>query len=366
MSLTAEGAVHSAKSAGTTPEFWLPWTFRRVLELPGPPLAIGAGAFALLLAVDAAWFNATGMWQGFRFEGIPIWLHPYGSVSLGYAVTLGFSVMALIYLVRGAERDVSQLGPALDLEPGSLADRRREVLSVPARSLRVGTVIALAMAVIDVSFGFVYMDLGRLGSASMAWLVTREVLCDLFVFRTFTWAIIVSLRLSRLARERVRIRLLDLSTLRPFTQNGVRLALFWLMLWAIWVPFLFLGPVEGDALLSMSAMLGAGSALSAIAVTLPTRGARRRLREAKAAQLADVRDAIEIDRGASLDPNHPDRTAAAARLQGLLAYEARVEGISESLFDAHSLRRMALYLLIPLASWVGGAMIERLMDALLD
>jgi hypothetical protein len=34
--------------------------------------------------------------------------------------------------------------------------------------------------------------------------------------------------------------------------------------------------------------------------------------------------------------------------------------------DAGSLRRLALYLLILLASWLGGAMIERLVGAVFD
>ncbi len=113
-------------------------------------------------------------------------------------------------------------------------------------------------------------------------------------------------------------------------------------------------------------LVGVGIALSALAIAIPTRGARRCLRETKAAQLADVRGTIERDRVAALDPNHPDRAAAAARLPGLLAYEVRVAAVPEWLLDAHSLRRVGLYLLIPLASWVGGAMIERFVDAVLD
>jgi len=58
--------------------------------------------------------------------------------------------------------------------------------------------------------------------------------------------------------------------------------------------------------------------------------------------------------------------AAAGRLPGLLAYEARIEGVAESLFDAQSTGRMVLYLLIPLGSWVGGALIEHVVDAVLD
>jgi hypothetical protein len=53
------------------------------------------------------------------------------------------------------------------------------------------------------------------------------------------------------------------------------------------------------------------------------------------------------------------------RLPGLLAWESRVESVPEWPIDAAALRRIALYLLIPLGSWVGGALVERLVDALL-
>ena len=143
MSLAASDEVDSSSRDGSMQDTWFPWTFRRILALPGPPLAIGASAALLSLLLSAAWYNASGVWQGYRFEGIPIWLHAYGSFDLAYAVFLGFAPVALIYLVRGAHQDLSQLGPALGLAPGSLAELQREVLSVPARSLRAGTALGL-------------------------------------------------------------------------------------------------------------------------------------------------------------------------------------------------------------------------------
>ena len=119
-------------------------------------------------------------------------------------------------------------------------------------------------------------------------------------------------------------------------------------------------------MLATTTLMGVGVVLSALAIAIPTLGVHRRLRETKAAELADVRRAIERDRTAALGPDHPDRAAATDRLPGLLAYEARIEAVPEWLLDSHSLQRLGLYLLIPVASWVGGAMIERLVDAALD
>jgi hypothetical protein len=226
--------------------------------------------------------------------------------------------------------------------------------------------LGLAIAAFDVWVIFAYANLEGVGSMSLVGVVAREILYDVLVFRVLMWAIIVALRLSRLARERVQVSLVDLEPLRPFSQNGVRLALFWLLLWAIWVPTLFMMPMERNVLLATVTLMGVGILLSAVAIAISTLGVHRRLRETKAAELANVRGAIERDRTAALSADHPDRAAAADRLPGLLAYEARVEAVPEWLLDSHSLRRLGLYLLIPVASWVGGAMIERLVDAALD
>jgi len=44
-----------------------------------------------------------------------------------------------------------------------------------------------------------------------------------------------------------------------------------------------------------------------------------------------------------------------AELPALLAYEARIDDVREWPFDTSNLLRFALFLLIPLASWLGGA-----------
>jgi hypothetical protein len=52
-------------------------------------------------------------------------------------------------------------------------------------------------------------------------------------------------------------------------------------------------------------------------------------------------------------------------MAALLAYEARIEAVREWPIDTATLRRFGLFLLIPMASWIGGALVERLVDAAL-
>ena len=58
--------------------------------------------------------------------------------------------------------------------------------------------------------------------------------------------------------------------------------------------------------------------------------------------------------------------AAARRLPGLLAFEARIAAAREWPFDAATLRRFGILLLLPVLSWLGGALVERGVDQILD
>jgi hypothetical protein len=65
-------------------------------------------------------------------------------------------------------------------------------------------------------------------------------------------------------------------------------------------------------------------------------------------------------------PLEERRTVADLCLPGLLAYEARVQGVREWPFDLPMLLRFGFYVLILLGSWVAAALIERALDLALD
>ena len=62
----------------------------------------------------------------------------------------------------------------------------------------------------------------------------------------------------------------------------------------------------------------------------------------------------------------PQHLAPPSRIEELLSWEARIEAVREWPIDARALRRLGLYLLIPLLSWSGGALVERGIENLLD
>jgi len=54
------------------------------------------------------------------------------------------------------------------------------------------------------------------------------------------------------------------------------------------------------------------------------------------------------------------------RLTDLLAYKTQIESTPEWSFDSSTLFRFGLYLLIPVGSMIGGALVERVVDMVLD
>ncbi len=73
VSVTAADGVTASESGRDDATRWLPWTFRRILALPGHPLALGAGATLLFLAIATVWLNTAGVWDGFDYQGRPFW-----------------------------------------------------------------------------------------------------------------------------------------------------------------------------------------------------------------------------------------------------------------------------------------------------
>ena len=58
-----------------------------------------------------------------------------------------------------------------------------------------------------------------------------------------------------------------------------------------------------------------------------------------------------------------DDDMALSKMGGLLALEARIQAAREWPIDFSTIGRLAFYLAIPLISWIGGALMERAVDA---
>jgi len=160
---------------------------------------------------------------------------------------------------------------------------------------------------------------------------------------------------SSLAARYAHVDLLDPKSLRLFTRRGLRMAFFWFGGSGI----ALLLAIDSTSREIVLAVITLTTALGVASLMRSTRGAHERLRTVKQTELARVRAAIRQRREGLLDGD------GATDLPALLAWEARIAAVSEWPFDASSLLRFGLLVLIPVGSWLGGALVERLVDSLL-
>jgi hypothetical protein len=264
--------------------------------------------------------------------------------------------------MRGSARDLEDLSLVLRCPEGGLDRLRAEIASLNRRGLWLGALIGFGFGL-----GMVLHPAGwaegmpEVGDPLVTWIVVRNtvmftlygrmVLADFAGARTFT----------RIGAEWTRVDLLDPGRLAPFARRGLRSVLLFVVPFSL-ASLLLLAPWA--TYLTVVAM-GIVVAVALCALLLPVLGVHRRIREIKGQELERLRLAIGGDRSA-LEGSPMATEAETVRLADLLAYRAYVESVSEWPFDAPALLRFALYLAIPLGSWLGGALVERLLGTALD
>jgi hypothetical protein len=166
-----------------------------------------------------------------------------------------------------------------------------------------------------------------------------------------------SARTSRLAARVVSVDLLDLSPLSPFVRQGLLTAL--LIVGAVSVSSLFL--LEPGQWPVVAIVVGLCLPLAMLGLWLPVRGVHRRIQEAKQAELEWTRARIRQSRDHLHDGSSdvsPDE------IGDLIVYLRFIEDVPEWPLQTSSIVQVALYLLIPVASWFGSLLIESMLDRL--
>lgn len=336
-----------------------PW-FQRLLEaVPGPPLAaalliaLGYAALHVLVFGVDRWLQAT---PGFRY--------PMAGWVGGPAV-LGGILWAAWFLVAGFSADLRALRPALPCPEDEFERLHARLTRYPLRGLVAASLAAPLVPALVVTARPDSQNVTRLldaGALPAAWGFVHLALCWAIILPGLYAGTLSVVRMWRMGRRRVRVDLVDLDALTAFGRYGLRLALVLNLGGGMLIALDVIDTGElslvGLALFAPAALLGVAALL------VPSWGLHRRIRQAKAAELARVRSALAGDRGA-LDGSPLRADADRLSTLDLVQWRDRVASLREWPFDAGVLRRFGLYLLIPVASWIAAALVERLVDRLL-
>jgi hypothetical protein len=345
-----------------------PLILRLYARLPIPPIGVGALITVLYLIAVFAYFAVVGgpeglTPQGESLEGKRFWEVPGWWTLIVNAVMIGFAPTVMARTLQSVERDVRDLAPALGSSPAVEAQIREVARLNPLILQLAGLGGAAGM------IAFTYLDPGLWSSPErppvtdpffiwflaqqvlLGWLWSRAMVADVATARTF----------AQLSQRIQHVDLLDLRPLAVFARRGVRSVLYW-MVGLAFLSLFWLGPHAGEMNASAFVLL---IALAGWNLLVLLGAARRRIREEKEVQLSRIRDAIRSDQRALLEGD-TEAPAAATRLPALLGMEARIVSVGELPFDANTALRFALYVTLGVGSWVGGALIERLLGAALD
>jgi hypothetical protein len=166
-----------------------------------------------------------------------------------------------------------------------------------------------------------------------------------------------SARLSRLSNHIETVDLMDLGAYQPLVRQGLTNAL------------LVIGTVSVGSLLLVDPRFGSvlvipwitSVVIAWIGLMLPLSGIRRKIKTVKRKERAWCVQALKTAR---------DDLKSGARggqsVAEIVAYQTTIDHIRNWPFDNPTLVRFALYLLIPLGSWLGGAFVERGLDLFLS
>lgn len=335
-----------------------PWSLRLIAALGLPVLAggalLGLALFALFLAYTAIFGDGPGRLAGVGFE--------WGWLAEAIQdLFLGFSVAVVAASVDGTRREIEALRPHLASPlPEDLAPA---VLRYPRWLLAVAGAAGVLSAVATLQSPSLGSE-GRMPSwshAAVLWLFARNALVWWIVLRGLVLELVLAWRFSQLAERVASVDLLDRSAFAPFSRRALRSVLLWMLL-AAWESLTYVGPgwAVGE-LLALGLATLAGFAFAAF--LLPMLGPHRRLREAKARELARVRGALAgvRERAIAAGPGE----VAGGRLADLVAYEARVDSAGTWPFETSTLVRFGLYLALGLGSWVGAGLVQHALERFL-
>lgn len=157
--------------------------------------------------------------------------------------------------------------------------------------------------------------------------------------------------------DTAKLDLLSRSDAGVIGQIALRGAVVWLLHAAI-LFLMFVGqPLSAVLIMAFLAIV----AIAVMVLFTPLRWVHRLINQTKQSELAQVREDIRHARQ-QVTLAGTDGADAGSRLTGLLAYEARIDGVSEWAIDVGTMLRFAGLLSLPVISWTGGAFAERIID----
>ncbi len=335
-----------------------PWTQRWIERLGVAPLWVGGAVAGLQIGGALLCLALFG--RDLDADGRQLFL----ASNLLMALLAGYAVCATAYSNRAQRRTLRELRPVLDLDEAGF----EAALSATTRSdavwLRIAGVLGVAgtvqIVLFDDAHGYARTH-GGIFDALLAWQLWANAVLGWLGARSIALELGSLRALSRLGARHARIDLWDLRPLAPFVRRGLLTVLLWIVAISL-LSLLVLGGWASDIVPFMLVGL-VGVAVAAF--LLPLLGVHARIAATKQQRLESLHASIRRAEQALEAPGPTAANDAALKLPALLALRTQVQSAREWPIDLSAMLRFGFYVAIGLGSWLGSAIVERLLGAAL-
>jgi hypothetical protein len=334
--------------------------------VPLSPAVFGVICAIAFLCLHVAFHAATGRLDEARIAGPLFWKRPGWWTEVVNAALLGYLAAMIRYGLRGAARDLEDLRSVLRCSGAEFAALQRELTLFDPRPLLAITAALLVGSIWVAIFDPRIWPSGARPAFSdpvFLWVLGRHILLGWLLGQALGMDLAVTRHFSRIGERLVRVDLFDMRPLAPFSRRGLRTVLLYAIGTAMFSLY-WLAPSSASS--ANLLLLVIFVVLATVALVLPVRGVHRSIRAMKQRELDWIRRAIRADLAALRAPEAKGSGEAAARLPALLDAEARLQSVREWPFDLSTLVRFTLYVMVGIGSWLGAALVERLLGAALD
>jgi len=282
-------------------------------------------------------------------------------IAIIHIISVCYLPTAYVMVIHRSLSTLDKLAPRLALSEQQFTELKSRVGNYSWLTMIVGCIL---LNLVFVYVTFMTTPEPNPWSAEMGvevwWHRVLTPVMATFAF-TFVCAIVVeSNRMSKLSNNLGELDVVHLEFTRVFGQNALNYSLLILGWTAIISLFLL---EEGFGSIIVTGWIA--SIAVVIAVFLgPVLGIRNQIVAAKNRELGWCDDHIEKSRD-QFKKHEFTALDAPPQLGELIVYRKYINDLSEWPFDVSTVLRLLLYSLIPLGSWLGGAMVERTVDSFL-
>jgi len=278
-------------------------------------------------------------------------------IAIVHCLMAGYLPAALLYVMRNGRRTVLILQKVLICTPEEC-----EKLAMTVRlSTRNLVVIGLLAFVVALMTPYIVPPVPvapwnpATWSPEVAWHRILGPLAMVWAWWLAYAIITVSMRMSRIAKSLVKIDLLDLSPLAPFTQQGLTNALLLIGSLSIW-SLMMIETGFGRLLVVIGSATLAGTAIALLA---PVHGVHQRIIQSKEQALGWVDAELSAEQLTFLAPRADQESG---RMADLIAYRGMIESVSDWPFTLSTYARISLYVLLPIVTWGIGWVAEEILE----